>query len=94
MRGTIMASIGFPASATICSAMTPADSDPKPPASHTLSEHDSKQLLAELGVPFPAESLAVDADDAQAGLGELAGDDSAPGSGAHHDRVDLGRGHG
>jgi len=32
--------------------------------SRTLSEHDSKQLLAELGVPFPAEALAADADGA------------------------------
>ncbi len=42
--------------------MTDADSTSNPPSSHTLSEHASKQLLAELGVPFPVETLVADAD--------------------------------
>ncbi len=31
-------------------------------STHTLSEHASKQLLADVGVPFPSEALAANAD--------------------------------
>jgi len=44
--------------------MTTPDADSNTTPTTTLSEHASKQLLAELGVPFPAEALAPDADSA------------------------------
>ena len=42
-----------------------------PSSGRTLSEHDSKRLLASYGVPTVAEALAVDADAAVARAGEL-----------------------
>lgn len=42
-----------------------------PPVSTTLSEHESKQLLAEAGVPIPREVLAADADGAARAAEEL-----------------------
>ena len=49
-------------------------------------------VLALLEGRVPAAPL--EADDAEAGLGELAGDDAAPRPRADHDRVDLRQGHG